>query len=97
MQPGQPDGLQFNCNVPLGMTQETGGEEEKTALKALGQNLAQTQKQLHTGRAGAVHLSISPIVNQTLILVLQSRGNGCRFSTLDFTVPENCSCLKVDI
>lgn len=36
MQPGWPDGLQFNCSVPLGMTQET-EEEDKTALKALSQ------------------------------------------------------------
>lgn len=65
MQPAWPDGLQFNYSVPLGMTQEK-GEEDKTALKALSQTPAQTQKQLHTGRAGAVHLSISPIVYQTL-------------------------------
>lgn len=39
MWPGWPDGLQFNSSVPVGMTQET-GEENKTALKALGQNPA---------------------------------------------------------
>lgn len=78
MQQFWPDGLQFNCSVPLGMTQET-GEEDKTALKALSQNPAQTLKQLHTGRAVAVHLSISPIINQTL--VLKSSGNSCHFSS----------------
>lgn len=52
-----PGGLQFNCTVPLGMTQET-GEEDKAALKALGQNPVKTEKQLpHTGRAVAVHPS----------------------------------------
>lgn len=39
MWPGWPDGLQFNSSVPMGMTQET-GEENKTALRALGQNPA---------------------------------------------------------
>lgn len=58
MRPGWPDGLQFNCNVPLGMTQET-GEEDKTVLNAVGQNPAQTQNRFHTGRDVVVHLSVS--------------------------------------